>query len=146
MNLIGAPVIAIITGMIISLAAPKFTHHDMLCGGIKFTSKKILQWAVIILGFSLNLGTIAKVGGKSLPVIISTVAISLIVAFVLMKLLKIHPKTAQIFQGGNRELYKSRRDPAGDTNPGDPAICGRRIHLHSKETRRQTRMGTGNRL
>ena len=101
MNLIGAPVIAIVAGMIISLAAPNFTHHDMLSGGIKFTSKKILQWAVIILGFSLNLGTIAKVGGKSLPVIISTVAISLIVAFVLMKLLKIHPKTACLIGVGS---------------------------------------------
>lgn len=36
----------------------------MMRDGIKFTSKKILQWAVIILGFSLNLGTIAKMGGK----------------------------------------------------------------------------------
>lgn len=101
MELIGAPVIAIIAGMIISLASPKFTHHDMICGGIRFTSKKILQWAVIILGFSLNLGTIAQVGGKSLPVIISTIAISLIVAFVLMKLLKIHPKTACLIGVGS---------------------------------------------
>lgn len=101
MNLIGGPVIAIIIGMIISLAAPKFTQDGLLCDGIKFTSKKILQWAVIILGFSLNLGTIAKVGGKSLPVIITTIAISLFVAFLLMKLLKIPPKTACLIGVGS---------------------------------------------
>ena len=89
LNLIGAPVISIVAGMIISLAAPKFARHDLISGGVKFSSKKILQWAVIILGFSLNLGTIAQVGGKSLPVIISTIAVSLIVAFLMMKLLKL---------------------------------------------------------
>ena len=63
LNLIGAPVIAILAGMIISLAAPKFARRELISGGVRFTSKKILQWAVINLGFSLNLGTIAQVGG-----------------------------------------------------------------------------------
>lgn len=94
LNLIGAPVIAILAGMIISLAAPKFARRELISGGVRFTSKKILQWAVIILGFSLNLGTIAQVGGKSLPVIICTIATSLIVSFFLAKLLKINKKTA----------------------------------------------------
>ncbi len=101
LNLIGAPVISILAGMIISLAAPKFARHDLISGGVKFSSKKILQWAVIILGFSLNLGTIAQVGGKSLPVIICTIAVSLIVAFLLMKLLKINPKTACLIGVGS---------------------------------------------
>ena len=101
LNLIGAPVIAIVAGMIISLAAPKFPRHELVSGGVKFTSKKILQWAVIILGFSLNLGTIAQVGGKSLPVIIATIATSLIVSFFLMKLLKISPKTATLVGVGS---------------------------------------------
>lgn len=38
------------------------------CGeGIAFTSKKVLQYAVILLGFGLNLATIGKVGMTSLP-------------------------------------------------------------------------------
>lgn len=101
LNLIGAPVIAILAGMIISLAAPKFARHEMVAGGVRFSSKKILQWAVIILGFSLNLGTIAQVGGKSLPVIIATIATSLIVSFFLAKLLKISPKTATLVGVGS---------------------------------------------
>ena len=40
MSLIGAPVISILTGMIISLAAPKFAHHGLIAGGVKFSSKK----------------------------------------------------------------------------------------------------------
>ena len=80
-DLIGAPVIAILLGMILTLIFPKLAGLSALSGGIKFTSKKILQWAVVILGFSLNLSTIAKVGAKSLPVIIGTISISLIFLF-----------------------------------------------------------------
>ena len=69
--------------------------------GVKFTSKKILQWAVIILGFSLNLGTIAKVGTQSLPVIVCTIATSLIVAFALNKVLKMDKKVATLIGVGS---------------------------------------------
>lgn len=100
-ELIGAPVIAILAGMLIALGFPKAVHKEPFQSGIQFTAKKILQWAVIILGFSLNLGTIAAVGGKSLPVIICTISISLIVAFVLMKVLHIQPKTACLIGVGS---------------------------------------------
>ncbi|MCM1506749.1 MAG: putative sulfate exporter family transporter [Ruminococcus flavefaciens] len=101
LEIIGAPVFAILIGMIISLAMPELSANQNLKDGIKFTSKKILQWAVIILGFSLNLSTILKVGGKSLPVIISTISVSLITAFVLMKVLKINKKTACLIGVGS---------------------------------------------
>lgn len=60
LDVVGAPVFAILIGMIITLILPEFASSDYMKDGIKFTSKKILQWAVIILGFSLNLGTIAR--------------------------------------------------------------------------------------
>lgn len=94
MEIIGAPVLSIVMGMLITMGIPTLAEDERLKGGIKFTSKKILQWAVIILGFSLNLGTIAKVGGQSLPVIILTIATSLIVSFVMMKILKADPKVS----------------------------------------------------
>ena len=62
--------------------------------GITFTSKKILQWAVIILGFTLNIKTVLSVGGKSLPVIIATIAVSLAMAAILCKLLKVDKKVS----------------------------------------------------
>lgn len=100
-ELIGAPVIAILLGMILTLVFPKLASLTSLSGGIKFTSKKILQWAVVILGFSLNLSTIAQVGAKSLPVIVGTISISLIVAFIMMKLMKVDPKTACLIGVGS---------------------------------------------
>lgn len=101
LEVIGAPVFSIIFGMLITLIIPKLAKDEKLASGIKFTSKKILQWAVIILGFSLNLGTILSVGSKSLPVIISTISISLIVSFIMMKVLKMDPKVSTLIGVGS---------------------------------------------
>ena len=80
LEVIGAPVIAIILGMIITLLLKK---KDKLAKGITFTSNKILQYAVILLGFGLNLATIGQVGLTSLPIIVSTIATSLIISFIM---------------------------------------------------------------
>lgn len=101
LEMIGAPVMSILFGMIISLAVPKLAKSEIFNKGIKFTSKKILQWAVIVLGFTLNLNSIVKVGGKSLPVIVCTISISLIVAFIMMKVLKVNSKTAALIGIGS---------------------------------------------
>ncbi|MGN0166081.1 MAG: YeiH family protein [Lachnospiraceae bacterium] len=101
LEVIGAPVFAILMGMIITLIVPTFATNKNMAGGIKFTSKKILQWAVIILGFTLNLGTIAKVGSKSLPVIISTITISLLTAMLMMKILKADKKVSCLIGVGS---------------------------------------------
>lgn len=47
-EIIGAPVFAILIGMIITLIMPTLAAKDSTKSGIKFTSKKILQWAVIL--------------------------------------------------------------------------------------------------
>ncbi len=83
---VGGPVFAILTGMVVTLFLKDKTK---LQGGITFTSKKILQYAVILLGFGLNLSEIAKVGMQSLPIILSTITTSLVIAFLLYKLVKI---------------------------------------------------------
>ena len=100
-EVIGAPVFAILIGMIVTLINPRFATNDNTKAGIKFTSKKILQWAVIILGFSLNLGTIMSVGSKSLPVIVSTISISLIMSFIMMKVLKMDAKVSCLIGVGS---------------------------------------------
>lgn len=83
---IGGPVFAILLGMVISL----FWHDKgRAADGIGFTSKKILQYAVILLGFGLNLSDIARVGAESLPIIVSTISVSLIIAFILCRVLHI---------------------------------------------------------
>lgn len=101
LEIIGAPVFAILMGMLITLCKPTLADTPRLKNGIKFSSKKILQWAVIILGFSMNLGTIAKMGSQSLPVILSTISTSLIVAFLMMKLLKMDGKVSCLIGVGS---------------------------------------------
>jgi uncharacterized membrane protein YadS len=80
--LVGAPVFAILLGMFVGSFYQK---RDKTAKGIAFTSKYILQTAVVLLGFGLNLMQVVKVGVQSLPIIISTIATSLIVAFCLQK-------------------------------------------------------------
>lgn len=100
-EIIGAPVFAILIGMLISLVSPGFSGHRLLKDGIRFSSKKVLQWAVIILGFSMNLSTVVEVGGKSLPVILSTISISLVLSYVLMKVMKIKGNIACLIGVGS---------------------------------------------
>ena len=85
-EIIGGPVISILIGMIITLFWKKKGSFE---SGIKFTSKKILQWAVILLGFGLNLGVVYQTGVQSLPIIICTIITSLVIAYVLHKVLHI---------------------------------------------------------
>ena len=96
---VGGPVFGILLGMLIALVWGK--RPEQLETGIKFTSKKVLQYAVILLGFGLNLMQIAQVGVSSLPVIFSTIATSLIVGYVGCKLLKVPGKTATLVAVGS---------------------------------------------
>lgn len=83
--IVGGAVIAILAGMIVTLFLKEKAAFE---AGIKFTSKKILQWAVILLGFGLNLNVILQTGKQSLPIIICTISTSLLIAFVLHKVMK----------------------------------------------------------
>lgn len=99
-EVVGGPVFAILIGMALALVVPG-EKGEPLQAGVKFTSKKVLQWAVILLGFGLNLSQIARVGATSLPIILSTIATSLVVAFVLCRALKIPGKIATLVGVGS---------------------------------------------
>lgn len=88
---IGGPVFAILTGMVITLILRK---KDAFTPGINYTSKKILQAAVVFLGFGMNLTQILAKGKQSLPIILSTISTSLIIAFILYKALKLRTNNA----------------------------------------------------
>ena len=96
--IIGGAVISILLGMVIGLFIKNRTSVEK---GIKFTSKKILQWAVILLGFGLNLNVILQTGKQSLPIIVSTIATSLIIAFLLCRILKIPGKISTLVGVGS---------------------------------------------
>ena len=84
--IIGGPVIAILSGMLITVF---WKNKGAADSGIKFVSKKVLQWAVILLGFGLDYTVILKTGRQSLPIIVCTITASLLTAFILQKALKI---------------------------------------------------------
>lgn len=99
-EVIGGPVFAILIGMVLALVVPGSSAAP-LEAGVKFTSKKILQYAVILLGFGLNLAQIAQVGATSLPIIVGTIATSLIISFVLCRALRIPSKISTLVGVGS---------------------------------------------
>lgn len=96
--IIGGAVIAIIAGMVVTLFLKNKQPFD---SGIKFTSKKVLQWAVILLGFGMNLTVVLQTGRQSLPIIISTIATSLLIAYLLHRLLRIPGKISTLIGVGS---------------------------------------------
>lgn len=96
--IIGGAVIAILAGMVVTLLIKDKTKLE---GGIKFTSKKILQWAVILLGFGMNLSVIVETGKQSLPIIICTITTSLVISYVLHKVMHIPSKISTLVGVGS---------------------------------------------
>ena len=94
---IGGPVFGILFGIILN----NFNRPESLEAGIKFTSKKVLQLAVVLLGFGLNLGEIIVVGKSSLLIILSTISTALIISFVAAKVLKIDSDVATLIGVGS---------------------------------------------
>ena len=68
-HIIGAAVIAMFIGMGINAL---WTPTATFAPGLKFTSKKLLKFAIILLGASLSIGVILNVGKLSLMVMIFT--------------------------------------------------------------------------
>ena len=95
--LIGASVIAMFIGMIIN----HFYKPDkILSPGIKFTSKKILKFAIILLGASLNITTVLTVGKNSLLVMIFTLATCFGFGYISGKLLHLNWKMSNLISAG----------------------------------------------
>lgn len=67
-HIVGASVIALFLGMVIN----SFFRPKWLKAGLKFTSKKVLKFAIILLGASLSINVIFNVGKMSLMVMVFT--------------------------------------------------------------------------
>ncbi|MFQ8602344.1 MAG: YeiH family protein [Anaerovoracaceae bacterium] len=94
--IIGGPVFGILIGMLLAF----FKRPAILDKGIKFTSKYILQYSIILLGFEMNLFNVIKVGGQSLLVMIFTLTSSFITAYFLGKAMKIDGNTTTLIGVG----------------------------------------------
>lgn len=96
--IIGGPVFSILIGMAVGFFVKEKAPFKE---GVKYTSKKILQYAVVLLGFGMNLEVVMETGKQSLPIIICTIATSLIIAYVLHKVLKVPSKISTLVGVGS---------------------------------------------
>ncbi len=95
-HLIGASVIALFIGMLLNY----FWHPAWLKPGLTFTSKKILKFAIILLGLSLSIGTVLQVGKLSLCVMVFTLATCFGGGYLVGKALKLNWKTSNLISAG----------------------------------------------
>ncbi len=95
--LVGASVIAMFIGMFLNgLRKP----GTVLMPGIKFTSKKILKFAIILLGASLNITTVLTVGRNSLLVMLFTLATCFGIGYFSGKMLHLNWKMSNLISAG----------------------------------------------
>ncbi|MCM0650705.1 YeiH family protein [Clostridium swellfunianum] len=87
--IIGGAVFAIIIGILINNTVGKPSQS---LKGVTFTSKKILQWAIIVLGAGLSLKQVWKTGLSSFSVMIFTLSAAFLAAYGFGKLMGIPSK------------------------------------------------------
>lgn len=95
-HLIGGSVIALFIGMIIN----HFWKPQVLTPGLKFTSKKILKFAIILLGASLSIDVVLNVGKLSLTVMIFTLLTCFGGGYFVGKLLGLNWKLSNLISAG----------------------------------------------
>lgn len=96
-HLIGASVIALFVGMIINAF---WKPTKLFATGLKFTSKKILKFAIILLGASLNIKIVLNVGKMSLCVMCFTLLTCFGGGYLVGKALKINWKLSNLISAG----------------------------------------------
>ena len=95
-GLLGASIIALFMGTIIN----SFFHPDWLKPALKFTSKKILKAAIVLLGASLSVSTIMSVGKMTFFVMLFTFAMCFGGGYFIRKLFKLNWKLSNLISAG----------------------------------------------
>lgn len=97
LHFIGASVIALFIGMAVNAVKKP---GEKTSPGIKFTSKKILKFAIILLGASLNIRTVLTVGRFSLTVMLFTLATCFGLGALIGRALGLGWKTSSLINAG----------------------------------------------
>ena len=95
-ELLGASIIALFMGTIIN----SFFHPDWIKPALKFTSKKILKVAIILLGASLSVNTIMNVGKMTFFVMIFTFAMCFGAGYFIRKIFGLNWKLSNLISAG----------------------------------------------
>ena len=96
-HIIGASVIAMFIGVILNCF---LKNTKVFKTGTKFTSKKILKLAIILLGLSLNINTIFQVGKMSLLVMMFTLLTCFGGGYFIGRALKLNWKLSNLISAG----------------------------------------------
>lgn len=97
-GVIGASVIALFLGVMINYIHP--LEDSSLAVGVNFASKRILKFAIILLGASLNIVTILEVGKISLTVMFFTLIAAFGGGYLLGKLFGMDWKLSSLISAG----------------------------------------------
>ena len=95
-DLLGASIIALFMGTIIN----SFFHPKWIQPALKFTSKKILKCAIILLGASLSIRTILSVGKMTFFVMVFTFAMCFGGGYFVRKLFGLNWKLSNLISAG----------------------------------------------
>jgi len=96
-HVIGAGVIALFIGMILN---PWFSNKEGLYPGITFTGKKVLRFAIILMGISLSFHQVLEVGRFSLIVMVFTLFAAFFGGYLLGKILGLDWKLSGLISSG----------------------------------------------
>jgi uncharacterized integral membrane protein (TIGR00698 family) len=75
---VGAPVFAIVAGIVVSSVR---SPAERLQPGLVFTARRVLQGSIMVLGLDLSLHQVLTTGVSSLPVLLGTLVVALVVAW-----------------------------------------------------------------
>ena len=95
-GLLGASIIALFMGTIIN----SFFHPAWMKPALKFTSKRILKAAIVLLGASLSVGTIMSVGKMTFFVMLFTFAMCFGAGYFIRKLFGLNWKLSNLISAG----------------------------------------------
>jgi uncharacterized integral membrane protein (TIGR00698 family) len=85
-SIAGGPIFGILTGLIITNI---WKNKGTFAKGIKQSSKRILQAAIVLMGFQMNLSAVYEMGKNVVLIIISVIAVAFLAAYFIGKALKI---------------------------------------------------------
>lgn len=95
---VGGPVFGILFGILLTTLFPGLFGRFQM--GIRYTSKKLLQASIVLLGFEMNLIRVIQVGGQSLLVMIFTLTAAFLMAWLVGKALHIPSHTTTLIGVG----------------------------------------------
>lgn len=94
---ISASVLALFIGMIINTIRKP---NPVYAKGVKFTSKKLLKFAIVLLGLTLNITTVVSVGKDTFFIMAFTLMVCFGLGYISGRLLKLNWKTSNLISAG----------------------------------------------